>query len=104
MSRPFLLANHLGDPCIVCASRERGLSLAEIAAAVEISASVIRLHTLHIETPRKRAAKEARVLLAQGMPYRAIMARTGIVPAQLAKINRRYGLSERHVGRPGIAA
>lgn len=98
------LLNHMGDPCVVCSARERGLTLQEIADTIGTSPTPVRLHTLHIKTPQQKAREASLALLQAGVPYREIQSRTGIFPSALAQMNRRLALSVRKIGRPRIAA
>lgn len=96
------LRNHMGDPCIVCSAREKGMSYQEIAEAIGTSATPVREHVRHIKTPQQRAREAAVALIAAGVPYREITRRTGIFPSALAAMNRRLGLSVRKIGRPTV--
>lgn len=96
------LQNHMGDPCIVCAAREKGMSYREIAEVIGLSETPVRTHVLHIRTPQQKAREASLALIAAGMPYLEITRRTGIFPSVLTALNRRHGLSVRKVGRPKL--
>lgn len=93
---------HMGDPCVICDARARGLSLQDIADSVGVSHTTIRTHTLGVETPSQKARRASLELLAAGVPYREITRRTGIFPSALVALNRRHELSVRKIGRPKL--